>query len=69
MQRALARSAPSIRHLFGRRGMALATSSFSEQLGPAIEVERMNLFTAINNAMRTALKSDPTAVRLMLVFG
>ena len=49
--------------------MALATSSFSEQLGPAIEVERMNLFTAINNAMRTALKSDPTAVRLMLVFG
>lgn len=28
----------------------------------AVETKRMNYFTAINDAMRIALKSDPTAI-------
>lgn len=44
--------------------MAIATSTFAaDSLEPNVELTRMNLFTAINDAMRIALKSDQTAVR------
>ena len=42
-----------------------AVTQASRQASSIVETKRMNLFTAVNDAMRVAMQTDPTAV----VFG
>jgi 2-oxoisovalerate dehydrogenase E1 component beta subunit len=44
---------------------SVATPIVVRSLSSSLETKKMNLFTAVNDAMRIALKTDPTAV----VFG
>lgn len=46
-------------------GPAVRSARFSSAAPAALETKKMNLFTAVNDAMRVALETDPTAV----VFG
>ena len=41
---------------------SLLSSDSSSPLSPSIMKKKMNFFTAINDALRIALKSDPTAI-------
>jgi hypothetical protein len=48
-----------------RQAKNVDQSLFTRSLSTVQETKRMNLFTAVNDAMRIALKTDPTAA----VFG
>ncbi len=50
---------------FSKKVSNVATPIAVRSMSSSLETKKMNLFTAVNDAMRIALKTDPTAV----VFG